>query len=222
MKNGLVASYHNNQAHGDDAYLILEPGNDAVLDMILDGVSTGKGSAASGLMVETLQKATIKSVEDIATILKNVNKALWRKTSGFSLTTVTIGFKVGDQLNILNSGDSPAFLIRNGKIEELTVLDKVPGDLVTITNAVGIGQDFDFHLKKIQLKTGDKLILVTDGISDNVYPEELLDVCKEQTPEKAISALKRLTENRQVQNKGREDRFGHFKDDDLTAIIRYF
>ena len=94
MKNGLVASYHNNQAHGDDGYLILEPSNDAVLDMVLDGVSTGKGSAASGLMVETLQKATIKSVEDIATILKKVNEALWQETSGFSLTTATIALKM--------------------------------------------------------------------------------------------------------------------------------
>lgn len=222
MKNGSSAYLYNNQAHGDDTYLIRELGPESVLDAVLDGVSMGKGSTASQMTVKVLEEGKGRSDEDILTILKNVNETLYRETDGISLTTITACLKIGDQLFVINSGDSPAFLIRDNKITELTVLDKIPGDLVSLTSAVGIGSEFACHVKQIQLKAGDKLILVTDGISDNVYPEELLDISKAKTPEKAINNLTNLMSDKQQSDEGRKDRFGHFKLDDMTGIVRYF
>lgn len=222
MKNGSSAYLYNNQAHGDDTYLIRELGPESVLDAVLDGVSTGKGSVASQLTIKALKEASIKSSNDIIGVLRSVNEALYRETNGFSLATAALAFKQGGQLTLINVGDSPAYLIRDGKIEELTVMDKVSGDLVTITNAVGIGPTFDYHTKQIQLKSDDKLILVSDGISDNVTPEELLNIVKVKAPKQAIDQLTNLLSEKQAANQGRKDRFGHFKPDDMTGIVRYF
>lgn len=222
MNNGRSAYLFSNNEHGDDAYLIQELGKESVLDAVLDGVSTGKGSVASQLTVEKLKNCKIKSLEDITKCLETANKELFKETQAYSLTTLTACLKIGNQLYSINTGDSPAYLVRNGKMDELTMMDKLPGDLVTITNAVGIGPEFAYHTKKIQLKPGDKLILITDGISDNCYPEEIEAVMKEETSDQAIETLKQLVQQKQNSNKGREDRFGHFKPDDATAIIRYF
>jgi len=222
MDNGISAFLFDNQAHGDDTYMIRELDSQSVLDVVLDGVSMGKGSVASQLTVEKLKKCHIKNKEDVIKCFVEANEELYDQTNGYSLTTLTACLKIGNQLTVINSGDSPAFLIRNNQMTELTVLDKIPGELVSLTNAVGIGPEFAYHLKQIQLKPEDKFILVTDGISDNVYPEELLDISKAKTPEKAITALQKLMSEKQNTNQGREDRFGRFKPDDMTGIVRYF
>ena len=121
-----------------------------------------------------------------------------------------------------NVGDSPAYLIRNGRIIELTTMDKISGDLLGVTNSVGNGARFSYHTNQISLEPKDKLVLVTDGISDNIYPQEIIDiVINEKTPQNAINRLWELLKKKRFSKQGRDDFFGDFKYDDTTAIIRY-
>ena len=222
MTNGTHAHYFDNRAHGDDAVLSRELNSDSVLDVVLDGVSTGVGSRASNLTIDKLNNGRVRNINDIVRLLQEANDELYDATRGVSLTTATTALKVGDQLYVVNVGDSPGYIVRNGKIIDLTTMDKVPNNPAVVTNVVGFGPDFDVHTKQLGLESYDKLVLVTDGVSDNLYPEEIARIVEhEKTPELAASALERLLNERLSSNKGREDVFGTFKSDDRAAVIRY-
>ena len=219
MKNGTYAVYFNNAPHGDDALLSREISSSIVLDVVLDGVSNEQGSIASKLAVEKIKNGHIKNHDDILLLLQDANKEL----TGISCTTVTATLKVGNHVWAINSGDSPAYLIRGKDSTELTTLDKSPYSLAAITNCVGIGADFSCHVKEIEIQPGDKLVLLTDGISDNLYVEEIVEVViGSNTPQETTSGIEKLLAKKKKENKGRTDMFGFFKNDDATAIVRYF
>ena len=222
MENGIHAQYFNNTYHGDDAYLTRVLNPTSVLDAVFDGVSTGIGSKASQLMVEKLKSKEILNLGDIVELLKEANDELFKATNGVSLTTATIALKIDNQLCVLNVGDSPAYLLRYGGITELTTLDKGKNPEI-ITHAVGEGKEFSYHINKVFLQPNDKLVLVTDGISDNIHPQEIAEIVyKENTPNGVVDKLDQLLKKKRASNSGRDDVFGRYKNDDTTSIIRYF
>lgn len=225
MENGTHAVYFNNSAHGDDNYLIKVLGPHSVLDAVFDGVTGGGlGRRASTLAKHRLRDAfRISGPEDLETLLGRAHEALFRRFQIDACTTATIALKIKDQLYVINVGDSPAYLFRDEGVEELTTLDKVDYSPAVITQAIGDGRELDYHRKQITLKPGDRLILATDGITDNIYPHELYElVIKDvKNPQEAVGKLKELLKEKRRKNQGREDFFGKFKNDDQTAIIRF-
>lgn len=227
MDNGTYAHYHDNTSHGEDAFLIRELSLDSVLDAVLDGLTEkeeGTGKIASTLTADKLRYDRIQKVQDVIDLLTQANQELYETTEGAAKTTATVALKLGKQLYIVNVGDSPAYLIREGKIMELTTLDKSPIYHAVCNRVIGeIPGLFRYHKNQIDLQSGDRLVLVTDGIIDNLFPEEILSVVnKSQTPQEAVRGLEmRIDEKRSI-NVGRRDVFRVFKPDDATAIIRYF
>ena len=222
MNNEVYAHFIDNSSHGDDALLTRELGPDSFLDVVLDGVSMGDGGHASRLTKEKLESGNISSLSDVIQLLSESNDELYQTTHGYSLTTSTAALKLGNILYVANVGDSPGYLLREGEIIELATMDK--GARVNeITNAVGISPSFSCHTYEIELKPNDKVVLVTDGISDNLYEDEIArTVSNEGTPQEAVYALENLLREKKNSNTGRHDFFESFKDDDATAIIRYF
>ncbi len=222
MKTGIFSNYLENKTHGDDFLLTRVIGKDCVFDAVLDGVSMGVGKEASNLLGLALKNEKIQSIKNIEKILEKVNNSLYRTRKGMTLTTVTIAFKLKNKLTIISCGDSPAYLIRNNQIKDIAKLDKVGHDPTILTNAVGIGKDFRYHLNEISLKQGDKIILMTDGISDNLYSKEILEIVnKSPSPNKTILRIKELLKKKKKFNEGRRDFFDKFKPDDKAMIVRY-
>ncbi len=222
MQNGNYAFYHNNTAHGDDTLLTRELSSNSVIDAVLDGVTIGRGSVASALVRDYLSNRRIISVGDVGRILKIANNHLGGKKRWEAATTATIALKRNQQLYIVNIGDSPAYLVRGEEITELTTLDRDKSWPANIEKAIGMGTGFRYHTNRIELQPGDKIILLTDGIFDNIYPEEIAGVVNEnKTPQEAVRALELLLTEKESSNQGRRDVFGRFKPDDATAIIRY-
>jgi len=200
--------FRDNKAHGHDAFLIKKLDTNSFLIAVFDGLSSGDGKFASNLAAEKLKNA--KNYHDIISSLEETNRILSEKEN--SRTTAAVAFKEKDFLFVINVGDSPAYLIREDKILQLTVQDRI--SMIMITNALGYKNSLKYHLKKIKLKKGDKLVLVTDGISDNLNEKEILEIVEEESSNKAISKLKLIL-------KSKKNNVG-FKVDDMTAIIRYF
>ena len=123
-------------------------------------------------------------------------------------TTLTLGYSSGSDLYILHAGDSRAYLVRNGQIKRLTRdhtmaellmesgLAAPDSDLVSRTRSVLVnclgGEDFgvdvDFHHQR--LLSGDRILLCSDGLSDMISDERILEILTAQDrPDPACHAL---------------------------------
>jgi PPM family protein phosphatase len=135
----------------------------------------------------TIRKAVVQANEEIMAM-----GALDRDLRNMGTTVVMALWRKGPEIFITNVGDSRAYLIRDGKIEQLTVDHSLAQALVdnkTISAAearehrfrnvlwkylgskeVGEGPE----VKVVSIKPGDHFLLCTDGLSGVVPDHQLL------------------------------------------------
>src|SRR6202795_20162 len=140
-----------------------------------------------------VRKAVVQANEEIITM-----GSLDRDLKNMGTTVVLALWRKGAEMYIANLGDSRAYLIRAGAIEQLTVDHSLAQALVenkTIsaaeakehrfrnvlwkylgTKEVGEGPE----VKVVQLQAGDRLLLCTDGLSGVVADDKLLSFIKEK------------------------------------------
>ena len=224
MNNGIVASYLNNDPHGEDAFVIRELGDTESLDVVLDGVTRCEGAYASGFTSQMLQDAQINGLSDLVGVLEQANTILFENGKGRNLlTTVSAALKIQDELHVINLGDSPVFLIRGSEIRELSTVAQSAIFRSAMVGAVGLREEFGYEYTKLDLRPHDRLVLATDGLINNISPEEVVGCVQSSAdPEDAITALKELIGEKKRLHKGRKEYFGTFRQDDETVILRYF
>ena len=220
--NGRAAAYHDNSCHGEDAFLTRELTHHLALDAVLDGATGRGGWEASSYAAEILGTANIESVDDLTAMLDEINRELFRRGRGrFFLTTISAALKVGQELHVLSVGDSPVLLIRDGDIIPLTPAAKSQ-PFLGMANALGRHEKLSYKTASVSLQVQDRLVLVTDGVIENVAPSELATLLGHaSSPEEAVSAVRQLLAEKQRENKGRVDDRSSFRRDDATALIRY-
>lgn len=224
MDNGTYAIFQDNSEHGEDAHLVLELGPESCLDVVLDGSSDHNGGEASQHVKKVLESGQIDGLEDVIRLLSVANAELQSKSSrgnGYE-TTVTAALKKGSELYVVYAGDSPAFIVRESAVVRLAVpyKDDNPRALVT---AIGRGQLLQCHIAHYNLEPGDRLVLLTDGVSDNVHPAVVGLIAQYvPTPQGAASALENLLYQMHHMNVRTSSGRLEFEEDDATAIIRYF
>jgi len=108
-------------------------------------------------------------------------------------TTVIAALLNGDVLAIAHVGDSRLYLVRNGAIQALTtdhswVAEQVLKGLITeeeanwsprrniLTKALGVRSSVDVELTEIPVKSGDTLLLCSDGLTRDVHPNDILHI----------------------------------------------
>jgi serine/threonine protein phosphatase PrpC len=136
-------------------------------------------------------------------------------------STLSAALFTDDALILANVGDSPIYLIHNESIELLSVTHNVISEQTAIdpeaaqkigaqyrnllTRAMGIEETVLPDISEIPYFQGDKLVISSDGLTDLVDPDEILDVIINERPEKACKTLVALA----------LDRGGH---DNITVI----
>jgi protein phosphatase len=127
-------------------------------------------------------------------------------------STVSAIYFVADTLVAANVGDSPIYLLRRGKIETIstphTVLDEHaaiapkgtkplgPQYRHMLTRAMGIDQTVDPAVCAHEVLDKDILVISSDGLSDKVAPEEVLQITKRAAPNVACRSLVDLANER--------------------------
>ena len=105
-------------------------------------------------------------------------------------TTMTMVEVNPKEATLAHLGDSSVFRIRNGQIEKLsqnhnveteTLAKGLPVDRLgryrfAITRYLGMDGPVEPHLKRIDVKTRDRFLLATDGMTDLVDPQGILRV----------------------------------------------
>lgn len=224
MLTSTVAIFHDNAAHGEDNYLVRRLDDQTTLDAVMDGVTGRGGREASQDVVDALSGASLTSPKDIVAILEEINQRFYQISLGrFLLTTASVTLCVGDQLHVVSAGDSPVWLIRPDTVQLLSS-DARGFVHAGITRALGMQKTLrQLHRADVEIVPGDRLILATDGVTDNMTHDELVDIVRcAMSPDDAVERIQALLASRRAQGVLPEQLGSRFRNDDQTAILRFF
>jgi serine/threonine protein phosphatase PrpC len=224
MLASTVTTMQDNSAHGEDSFLSKDLGGGEFLDVVLDGVTGHGGEQASTELKEALDSEELNNSEDVVKLLSEMNTDFYSVGSGrFLLTTVSAVLGRGDKIQIVSSGDSPVFLINKDGHQKLS--GNAGGFLhVGVARAIGASEQLGAPAQvEITPAPGDRLLLATDGITDNMTIEELAEVIRDaSTPEEAATAIEDTIKERLQDGRVPETIGVRFRYDDRTGIIRFF
>jgi serine/threonine protein phosphatase PrpC len=184
-----------------------------VVDPPLFAVADGMGGAQAGEVASRLAAAAFREYreadelapeERVQAIIKEANRRIYDRArtdsevSGMG-TTVTAALLTDGRVVIGHVGDSRAYRIRNGRLEQLTDDHSLVADLMrsgrltaeeaeghpqrsVITRALGTDPDVDVDTLVIEVEAGDLFLLCSDGLFTMVSDSEVL-----QTVERAAT-----------------------------------
>lgn len=224
MIGSTKATLQDNSAHGEDNFLLLDFGDKGFMDAVMDGVTGHGGEEASQSLVDALSAAAINSPEDVIKVLEEVNDDFYQIGGGrFLLTTVSIVLCLGDRLHVIGAGDSPVFQVGENSIQQLT--GRVGGFLhVGVAKAIGANAQLDgLSRSELTVEPNTRLVLATDGITDNMLTDELSEIVRAAgTPEEAAEKVNSTIESRLREGRVPDPLGRRYRHDDRTAIFRFF
>ncbi len=172
----------------------------------LFAVADGMGGAQAGEVASKLAAAALEETdsgslhgeERLVSLIQEANRRVHERasadpaTSGMG-TTMTVALVEGDVVTFGHVGDSRAYLVRAGRLEQLTEDHSLVNELLksgklspkeaethpqrsVITRAVGTDPDVDADTFAVQAQEGDVFLLCSDGLTDMVDDEEILDL----------------------------------------------
>jgi len=191
--------------------MVRQRNEDAVLDRaeiglwaVADGAGGHeRGDYASACIVEALAAidaafSGARLVQEVRTRLSRVNNELRAKATvlgpnALICTTVVALLIDAGEARVLWAGDSRLYLMRAGRLRQLTRDQSYVQDLVDrgeitpeeaarhplsniVTNLVGGSDELIFEERNKRLETGDILLLCSDGLSGSVNDAEIAEV----------------------------------------------
>jgi len=199
--------------HNEDAYVCEPP---------LFAIADGMGGAQAGEVASRLAAAALKESgadtggeQRIVDLIQEANRRVYDRsstdpnTSGMG-TTITVALAEDGQVAFGHVGDSRAYLIRDGAMEQVTEDHSLVNELLksgklspeeaethpqrsVITRALGTDPDVDVDTFTIDAETGDVFLLCSDGLTDMVDEHRILELVEENRGdiEAALKALVR-------------------------------
>lgn len=198
----------------EDAYIA-----DNVLFAVADGMGGhNAGEVASALAVASLRTASrtgISNSEEFRLIVQNTNTAIYTASlddstqRGMGTTLTAAAVVPGSNGNVLvaNVGDSRTYLFRADRLERVTTDHSYVQELVNegiisaedarthprrniVTRALGIDRHVNVDVISLQLSPGDRLVLCSDGLVDEVPDHHIADVLRQHSvAQEAAEAL---------------------------------
>lgn len=199
-----------------DSFWVGEVAGKGTLAVVADGMGghqTGEVASKQAVKVfrDSLERSRATAPTAMARASQAANLEIYEyalenpehRGMGTTLTTVLID----DQVAIVGHvGDSRAYLIRDGQMEQLThdhswVADRVRQGLLThdearrhrwrnvITNALGATTAFKLDLHHFELREGDRLLLCSDGVSMLLSELMMQQIVSDHPPQQAAERL---------------------------------
>ena len=198
----------------EDSFLAEE-----TLFVVADGMGGhNAGEVASALAVTTLKAGArlgIDTTEDFRELVQQANSAIYTASlddstqSGMGTTVTALSIVEGEEPRVLvaNVGDSRAYLWRIGALSRLSVDHSYVQELVNegiitpeaarvhprrniVTRALGIDRSVMVDVFTHFVRTGDRIVLCSDGLVDEVADNEIARVLGQHTdPQETAEAL---------------------------------
>ncbi len=196
----------------EDNYVVAPP-----LFAVADGMGGAQaGEVASRLAASALEGGDSDGLEGttrIDSLIQEANRRIYDRastdpTASGMGTTMTVALVEGMTVAIGHVGDSRAYLVRGEQMEQLTEDHSLVNELLktgklseeeaqvhpqrsVITRAVGTDPDVDVDGFTIEAEDGDVFLICSDGLSDMVSDEEILELLHQNRDDldKAVKAL---------------------------------
>ena len=208
---GVITDTGRRRRRNEDAYVCEPP---------LFAIADGMGGAQAGEVASRLAAAALKESRAdaggehrIYDLIQEANRRVYArsstdpKTSGMG-TTITVALVENGNVAFGHVGDSRAYLIRDGHMEQVTEDHSLVNELMksgklsreeaethpqrsVITRALGTDPDVDADTFTIEAKAGDVFLLCSDGLTDMVGEREIQELV-ERNRENLDAALKAL------------------------------
>jgi len=218
------------RAHNEDNYLA-----DERLFAVADGVGGHKaGEVASQTAVDTLQREFREPTTDgLIDAVKTANRTVWnlaeanpeQRGMGTTLTAVALVDENGEErLALVNVGDSRAYLLQQGELEQLTEDHSLVEQLVRegqltpeeaqvhpqrsiITRALGLDPEVEVDSWELTPYRGDRILLCSDGLTNEVTDDEI------------ASTLRTVSDPNEAARQLIQEARDHGGSDNITCVI---
>lgn len=213
--------------HNEDSLLVAPP-----LYVVCDGMGGHEaGEVASEIAIGTIasQASRIVDVESLGQAVEEANlRIIQAAADGLGKegmgTTCTAAMVLGERLFIAQVGDSRAYLLHEGNLQQLTRDHSVVADLVEageisreqarthkwrsyITRALGLDPYVQPDLYELNVGSGDRLMLCSDGLYSMVDDANMKQIlCENPDPQQCADALV-------------ERALAHGGTDNITAVV---
>jgi serine/threonine protein phosphatase PrpC len=198
--------------HNEDAF-VLDPPIFAVADG-MGGAQAGEVAAriAAGAFREYHEADELEPPERMSAIIQEANRRIYERaqsdaTASGMGTTVTAAIVESGRVAIGHVGDSRAYRLRDGRLEQLTQDHSLVADLLrdgrltpeeaeahpqrsVITRALGTDTEVDVDTQTVDVAPGDVFLLCSDGLTTMVSDERILELLQSSSSlEQAAKAL---------------------------------
>ncbi len=203
-RSAVVSDTGRRRRSNEDSYVCEPP-----LFAVADGMGGAQaGEVASGLAAAVLEEANGDELreERIVELIQEANRRVFKRShedpsaSGMG-TTMTVAVTGRDGAVLIGHvGDSRAYRIRGGSLEQLTKDHSLVGELMrsgklspeeaethpqrsVITRAVGTEPDVDVDTFTVDAEAGDVFLLCSDGLTDMVSDSAIESLLAEREGE---------------------------------------
>ena len=187
--------------HNEDSLLVAPP-----LFVVCDGMGGHEaGEVASEMAIRTMENLadSIKDAQSMISaveaanlnVIKAPRQGIGREGMG---TTMTAAKVTGERVMIAQVGDSRAYLLHNGRIQQLTRDHSLMADLIesgqiteaearfhpnrsVITRAIGSDPYMQPDIYELNLSSGDRLLLCSDGLNAMLDDYQIEDILRDVT-----------------------------------------
>jgi serine/threonine protein phosphatase PrpC len=194
-RNAVLTNPGRKRRRNEDAYVCEPP---------LFAVADGMGGAQAGEIASRLAAAALqgegyagprRGEQRVVELIQAANRRVYERASepdksGMG-TTMTVALVEDGRVAIGHVGDSRAYLVREGRLEQLTEDHSLVAELVrsgklspeeaevhpqrsVITRALGTDPDVDVDTFTVETKQGDVFLLCSDGLTSMVADDRIL------------------------------------------------
>ncbi|MPZ91339.1 MAG: Stp1/IreP family PP2C-type Ser/Thr phosphatase [Actinobacteria bacterium] len=196
----------------EDSFLVHEP-----LFVVADGMGGHvAGDIASSTAIDTIKEesssANAQDMNTLARLVLGANSRIWEKAqSDASLrgmgTTCTLLMLDSSRAHFAHVGDSRAYLLREGKLTQVTEDHTLVGRMVKegrlsadeaerhpqrsiVTRALGVDSVVEVDLMTVDLQEGDRILICSDGLSSMIDSDSIASILEEESdPQVAAERL---------------------------------
>jgi PPM family protein phosphatase len=196
----------------EDSYLAMPP-----IYIVADGMGGHRGgNVASSLAMQVMANlARGGDWQQLVEQVRQANHAILERSKGDrSLqgmgTTITATYLDGDEVHVAQVGDSRAYLLRGGKLSQITtdhtlVHEMVKSHQITeeeaehhpqrsiLTRALGVDEGVEVDQFTVKVQAGDRMLLCSDGLHSMVDDDVIEQVlAQEPDPQRVADRLVEL------------------------------
>jgi protein phosphatase len=167
---------------------------------VADGMGGPPGGEVASSMAVSLVHAAFRgrSLDELEAGVRAANRAIRDRArtrpelDGMGTTICAAGLLDDDRLAIVHVGDTRAYLLRKGSVTQLTDDHSVTAGLVqrgelteeearrhphrgVLTRALGVAPDVELDSATLQVAEGDRLLICTDGLFNELADEEIVE-----------------------------------------------